>query len=290
VLLVLLLAIAGVAAAWQLGAFDPGGLPVPDVVNLSREDAEEAIEEAGFIVGEVTEENSTEIEEGRVIDQSPVPLATAERESPVDLIVSLGPKMTEVPDLVGKTNQEASALLREAGLASDVQTEFSTKPAGEVISQSPGAGEEVEAGSTIQYVISQGQKTVAVPDVSGRSRGNAEAALREAGFKVSVTEQFSDTVRDGRVISQNPGKGTVTVEGSTVTIIVSKGPEMIEVPDVIGASRDEAEVTLDNLGFEVEIVYEPHAENGTVLSQNPLPRTRVTRGSSVTIVVDAVQP
>jgi serine/threonine-protein kinase len=275
-----------------MGLLGPQGAPVPDVVGRDIQDAQQIITEAGFVVGEITPEYSTEVPEGQVIDQSPVANATAEKESAVDLTVSRGPKLVAVPKLIGLKEQQARAALDKAGfvpnpLPDAYSSEFAV---GIVFKQTPKAGAKVEEGSEVQYVVSRGKRTVKVPDVRTKSRGAAESTLREAGFKVTVSEASDDRIAAGRVISQSPAAGTEVVEGSTVSIVVSTGPALVEVPDVIGSTEMEARATLENAGFKVEVTYEPHSENGTVLDQDPKNPTKVKPGSTVVIVIDAAEP
>jgi len=143
----------------------------------------------------------------------------------------------QVPDVVGKTQDEATNAITSAGLVvGKVTEEYSdTVPAGKVISQSPFAGTEVDKGSVVDLVISKGKKTegetpapasnkVQVPDVVGKTRADAENAITQAGLKVgNVTEDYSDTVPAGKVISQSPSAGTEVEKGSAVDLVISKG-------------------------------------------------------------------
>jgi len=287
IILAVLLIGGGLYAAYAMDLFSPG-IAVPDLTGKTQTEAELLITQAGFTVGEVTQQPSTEVEEGLVLSQSPVPNATAEKESAVSFVLSSGPKSIEIPDIVGLPEDEAVALITEAGFAPrPLPDEFSDKvDAGNVISQSPEAGSDADEGSAIEYVVSRGVETVKVPDVVGDKRATAQATLDDAGFKVTVSEQFDNTVKSGLVISQNPSKGIVVAKGSTVRIVVSKGPEKVEVPDVIGETEADATAELENAGFDVKVTYEFHSGGGTVLEQSPSGGTMVSRGSSVEILVD----
>lgn len=290
--LAVLLVAAGLGVAWGLGLLGPQGAAVPDLAGKTQAEAETLITEAGFTVGEVTSENSSEVEEGLVISQSPIANATAEKETPIDFVLSSGPRQVEVPDVVGEPEAEAVALITEAGLTPQPQpSEFSAEvESGNVISQSPKAGEQLDEGSPVQFVVSRGVETVKVPDVAGKKRATAEANLKEAGFKVSVDQEYSDSVASGLVISQNPNKDTVVAKGTTVRLVVSRGPRDIEVPDVIGRSEADATAALDRAGFEVRVTYEFHSGGGTVFEQSPSGGTKARRGSTVNILVDGGTP
>lgn len=288
ILLATVLVASGLGVAWAMGLLGPQGIPVPDLAGKTQAEAEALITEAGFVVGDVTEEPSKEVEAGLVLTQSPVANATAEKESAVSFVLSSGPKRMEVPEVVGLSEDEAVDLITSAGFTPDPQpNEFSDKvDAGNVISQSPDAGEEADEGSAVQYVVSRGVETGAVPDVGGDKRSTAESKLRDAGFKVSVTEQFDTKVKSGLVISQNPNAGIVVAKGSTVKIVVSKGPETFAIPDVVEKSEAIATAELEDAGFNVKITYDYQEGNGTVLEQSPPAGTKVTKGTTVDLLID----
>jgi eukaryotic-like serine/threonine-protein kinase len=284
--------IAGLGIAWAMGLIGNQGVPVPDVTGKTQTEAETLITEAGFVLGDVKEANSADIESGLVIDQTPIAGATAEKESAVGITVSTGPKQVEVPDLVGKPEDEAINLLTEAGFTPEpLPNEFDSKIAvGSVIRQDPAAGTSIDEGSKVQYVVSRGVEMVRVPNVEGKKQSSATSTLKDAGFKVSVTSQFSDTVNSGIVISQNPKRDLQVAKGSTVTIYVSKGAKQKAIPDVVGQSEADATAELENAGFKVTVVYELHSSSGTVLSQDPSGGTKADKGSTVTIKVDGGAP
>ena len=140
--------------------------------------------------------------------------------------------------------------------------------------------------------MSSGPPNQTVPDVKGKTRASAESALRAKGFKVKVTEQSSDSVAKGRVISQNPGAGISTAAGTTVTIVVSSGKPPVEVPDVVssGMFPDEAQATLEGKGFKVNVQYQLQAGTGRVVNQDPAAGKTAPYGSTVTIWVDSNPP
>ncbi len=292
ILLAVGLVLAGLGVAWYMGLIGVQSGTVPDLVGKTEAEAKVLIVEAGFTVGEITPEYNKEVPAGQVIDQSPVANASAEKESAINLTVSKGAKMVVVPKITGLPEDEAIKLITDAGFTPEPQPDvYDAKvEAGTVIRQVPDAGVELEEGGAIQYVVSRGVETIEVPNVVGKKRATAEANLREAGFKVSITEAWDEKVAAGLVISQNPSKGLQVAKGSTVTIVVSKGPERIPVPDVIGSTEADATAKLEAAGLKVTVVYEMHAGNGTVLQQSPSPKTQVARGTTVQIVVDGGTP
>jgi serine/threonine-protein kinase len=197
-----------------------------------------------------------------------------------------------VPNVVGREASEAADILHDRGLeVAFVNEESDDVPRDEVISQDPGAGEEVREGTTVTVTVSGGRGTVPVPAVEGQSREDAERALTEAGFKVEVEEAFSDSVPAGDVISQSPQGGRQATKGRTVTITVSRGVEGVEVPQLTGLSRDEAEQQLSGLGLTAEVTEEESSRPpGTVLNQDPGAGTSVERGAAVRLTVAKARP
>ena len=203
---------------------------VPNVVDAKEADAEKEIEDAGLIVKKEFEA-SDDVDAGRVISVSPDAGTEVEEGSEVTIVVSTGPetKMVAVPKLVGRQAADAEAALTSAGLVGSVTEQYSDEPAGQVISQSPLEGEQVEEGSTVSYVVSLGPetKTVTVPNLTtGMTREEAEQALTAAGLEVGkVTEANSSSITPGYVMNQTISPGTEVAEGTAVGFTVSIGPE-----------------------------------------------------------------
>ena len=203
---------------------------VPNVVDAKEADAEKEIEDAGLIVKKEFEA-SDDVDAGRVISVSPDAGTEVEEGSEVTIVVSTGPetKMVAVPKLVGREAVDAEAALTSAGLVGSVTEQYSDEPAGQVISQSPLEGEQVEEGSTVSYVVSLGPetKTVTVPNLTtGMTREEAEQALTAAGLEVgTVTEANSSSITPGYVMNQTISPGTEVAEGTAVGFTVSIGPE-----------------------------------------------------------------
>lgn len=169
-----------------------------------------------------------------------------------------------VPDVVGKTEEEAKKMLNDVGLGyKSVQQASTTVPEGVVISQGTVKGTKVAKNTTITLSISTGQSVSSVPNVVGSDQINASEVLEAAGFKVSVRTANSDTVEAGKVISQSPTGLTEASPGTTVVITVSIGkPEAktATVPNVLGKSESEARQALDAAGLNVEVSYNPNVE------------------------------
>ena len=163
--------------------------------------------------------------------------------------------------------------------------------AGRVISQNPSAGTSVNSGRSVNLVVSQGPKpqSIAVPNVVGSPLSSAETTLVNAGFVVgSVTQEYSSTVANGAVISQNPAAGSLALPGRSVNLVVSRGPKQITVPNVVGKFLSAAETALTGAGLSLGTVTEEYsatAPAGSVISQNPSAGTNAASGTSVDLVV-----
>ncbi len=200
----------------------PGSSKVPASAGLSREEAEEKLEAAGF-GADVETTNSDSVEEGVVIHSEPSAGETATNGSTVTLVVSSGPKLAKVPVLVGTQRSVAVQQIRARGLEPAISEEESDTPAGEVISQSPDAGNEVEAGATVTIVVSAGEEQAQVPNVIGKLRAEAVRAVREAGLEPTVEEEETEVDgKVGRAIDQFPPPGSELEPGDAVTIVVGK--------------------------------------------------------------------
>jgi serine/threonine-protein kinase len=202
----------------------PGQAQVPATAGESQAEATKKLEAAGFEVA-VQKVNSKTVEEGLVVHSEPKAGATATKGSTVTLVVSRGPKLTKVPVLVGSQRRLAVQQVRGRGLVPSVSEEEDAAPKGQVISQSPSAGTEVEPGSTVTLVVSGGkeEKKAKAPSVIGKERPEAVEGIRAAGLQPNVEEEETEVPNQvGRVIDQFPPPGTEVEPGSTVTIVVGK--------------------------------------------------------------------
>ncbi|MFC8833446.1 Stk1 family PASTA domain-containing Ser/Thr kinase [Streptomyces griseoincarnatus] len=227
---------------------------IPPVLSKTEQEARDRLAEAGLDVGEVKEAYSDTVERGKVISTDPAAGARVRGSASVSLTVSKGPETVRVPDLDGYRLDKARSLLEDEGLEPGMVTrEFSDSvPRDAVISTEPGKGTEVRAGTAVKLTVSKGSP-VDVPDVTGDAPEDARAELEEAGLKVEIADGRVHSEHDaGRVARQTPGAGGEAAEGDTVTLTLSKGPEMVEVPDVVGDSVDEARDKLEGAGFGVK--------------------------------------
>jgi serine/threonine-protein kinase len=199
----------------------PGEAPVPQVVGLSRAQAERALRAAGFGAS-VSEEYSSDVTAGRVISSAPSEGSTAEKGTKVRLTVSRGAKPVAVPDVVGKDVNEARSTLEGLGLTvvTKDDTTSTTADPGTVTAQDPKAGAELVPGHKVTLEVA---KPVDVPDVVDQEQTAATRQLRDAGLQVRVRHvDTSDPTEDGVVLDQNPAAGEQRKRGSTVTIQVGR--------------------------------------------------------------------
>ena len=206
-------------------------ITVPDVSGMTEDEAQSALENAGFrnISSEFTYHDS--VPSGQVIGTTPEANAEATEDTEILMQVSKGAERKTVPNVVGQKDADAQNAIKSAGLSVGTVTyEYSNSVAqGIVISQSVDGGKKVSAGTTVDLVISNGPEPAAkvnVPPVTGTSESNARQLIQNAGLSVgTVTYQHSSSVAAGYVISCSPGVGSSVDEGTSVSLVVSTGPE-----------------------------------------------------------------
>ena len=204
--------------------FSPKKIAVPDVTNLTVEDATKKLQEAGFVVAEQQEErNSEDVEKGKVIETDPE--KDAKRVKGTELIVSLGVETVKIDDYTGQQISQVEALLKDKLI---IQKNYvhSKLPEGQIIEQDPQEGAEIIAkDATITFTISQGVKMITVDSVANYTKAQMDDYVKRVGLKWrTVREEYSDTVAAGSVISQTPKPGTSLMEGDTIAVVLSKGP------------------------------------------------------------------
>ncbi|WNM34564.1 Stk1 family PASTA domain-containing Ser/Thr kinase [Streptomyces sp. Li-HN-5-11] len=261
---------------------------VPPLLAKTETEARERLDAAGLEVKGVKHAYSDTVKRGAVISTDPAAGARIRSNDSVTLTISDGPETVAVPDLHGTPLGKAQAELKQAGLEPGmVGRAFSADVAkGSVISTEPAAGTKRHAGSAIALTVSKG-RPVDVPDVTGEDLGQAQSDLEDAGLKVTVaSEQVNSEFDQGQVARQTPAGGGQAAEGDTVTLTLSKGPEMVEVPDVTGDSVDDAKKALQDAGFQVK---EDRGLLGlfgdTVKKQSVEGGDKAPKGSTITITI-----
>jgi serine/threonine-protein kinase len=290
ILVVLLVILAGVLFWFARSLGDGGKVQVPAVIGLTKDEATSQLNELGFKVL-ATEEPSDTIEAGRVLSQNPGPGSKTDKAATVKIAVSTGVEKIDVPDVVGKTQEEAVNALTAAGLKTKVTTAEDPNAAeGTVATQQPGAGEKVLKDAEITITVSKGKGEEIVPDVEGQALAAAQQALQDAGFRIGGPKKVaSSTVPAGDVISTDPAGGSSVKKGSVVTITVSTGVQQVTVPSVIGQQEATATNSLSAKGFDVNVVTTPvtaaSGKVGRVTAQTPAGGGTAASGSTVTITV-----
>jgi beta-lactam-binding protein with PASTA domain/predicted Ser/Thr protein kinase len=276
------LAIAAVLFALLRG---PEQRAVPSVIGKPLAVAQQQLEQAGFKVD--IHSRPDKAPKDNVIEQIPAAGKKVDKGSVVTVTVSSGPSTVKVPDVVGVTQATARGRIKRVGLKPAFRKESSTKiEAGLVVRTDPGAGIAIDRGSEVIVYVSSGAKQVAVPDVIGLEQTEARQQLSDTGFNVIVEERSSDEP-DGTVVRQSPAAGQRVDEGSTVTIIVSKG-DLTRIPDVTGLTEREATAQIERAGFKAGVrtrTVESPEQDGIVLSQSPRGTSQRSEGSTVTLTI-----
>lgn len=203
------------------------------------------------------------------------------------------PKDVDLPNLVGKTLEEANKEIEGTDITLEQTEEFNADvEAGKIISQDPPYvnGYTVKENSTIKIVISKGTEKAVVENVKGKTYEEAVQILEKANLKVERVDQTSQTVEAGIVIDQEPGEDEEVNAGDTVKLYVSSGTgiEQVEVENVVGKTEEEATSILTKAGLKVNVGYKEDSSKATdtVLSQDPVAGEKIDEGSTVTIVVN----
>jgi serine/threonine-protein kinase len=205
----------------------------------------------------------------------------------VTIDVSSGKPEVTVPSVVGQSLADAVEELTSAGLDAQVVDVDSDRTPGTVTGQAPSAGTVVVEGTQVRINVSRGPAPVTVPNVIGFPYDQGASELQRAGFGVARVEVDSDLTK-GIVVGQDPDGGSSSAKGSTVTLSVSKGPTTSAVPDVTNQDVAVAKTTLEAAGFRVRTVVEDTddpAQDGIVVSQDPIGGTQADPNSQVTLFV-----
>ena len=259
---------------------------VPDLRGMTEDEAKEELNGLGLGIKVESERvASNEYAEGEVVSQDPASGEKVDAHTTVHVTLSSGEEAqtTTVPNVVGKEEADAEQMLADANLKVAKDSDYSDDvEEGYVISCDPGVGQEVDEESTVKLVISLGSKPAEVPSIEGMSQSDAEAALSNAGLSGSATEEYSDSVEAGYVISQGTAAGKTVSKGTTISYTVSKGPE-ISVPNVVGMDRNTAEKTLQQAGLTASFAGEEYNEApaGQVFYQSSSSGTQVEEGTTV---------
>jgi serine/threonine-protein kinase len=289
VLLVLALAIA---LAVGLGTYWFGWArytATPGVIGLTQKAAEARLDRAGLDVKLGHPTYSESVPKGHVLGTDPAPGSRVLDHGTVTLTMSLGKERYAVPKLARMTvDQAQDALLkRHLTYGRSIMRYDDSAPTGMVIGSDPAAGRREPPGFQVDLVVSRGPRPIHIRDWTGKRAAHAISALQGKGLQVDASDQeYSDTVPKGHVISQDP-VGRVLHRGDTVSLTVSKGPELVAVPgDLRSMPVDAATQLLEGLGFQVKVENSDiYLGLGYVASSDPGPGSMARKGSTVVLKI-----
>ena len=200
---------------------------------------------------------SETVKAGLVVTTDPAPLDRVAKGGTVTLFLSKGPERYAVPKLAGDSVADATAALQASHLSVGAQTQAysETVDAGDVISTNPAAGTSVRPSTAVALVVSKGMAPATVPSFVGMTLAAAQAAAAKNHLTLdsSAPGQYSTTVAQGSVVSQGTKPGTQEPRGSTVAVVLSLGPPLVEVPNVFGMDKNDAKRELQKAGFKVVV-------------------------------------
>jgi eukaryotic-like serine/threonine-protein kinase len=194
-----------------------------------------------------------------------------------------------VPTVIGKNEDRATQILEKAGFQpSTSSVPRANTPAGTVFEQDPTAGSRAPEGSVVKITVSVGLGKAKVPDVSGTPEADAKKELEKAGFRTSVTHEHSDRVKKGIVIGTDPPAGTRLERQQRVTLRVSSGAKLVDVPSVVGLDKADAAGQIRDAGLVPRFQRQESTQpQGQVIDQIPAAGTSVRKGGTVTVVVSS---
>lgn len=279
--IVLLAAILTWFFMWGPGSFRP----MVDVVNQQWPDASKSLT-AADVTFERVDVFDDNIPAGNVARTNPAPGKPLGRFQTAKIFVSKGIEMLTMPDLTGKTREEALELVKKARFNTpQISEDFhDTVPEGQISSQDPAPNASVAHNTIVKITVSKGRQPVSMPNLVGKPSQEAQNELTQVGLQPQVTEDFSDSVPKGKVISQSVAPNTTVHRLDQVNLVISKGPEVVAVPNVFGKSEGDARAALESAGFTVN-VKRTFGDSKRVLNSNPSAGTQAKVGSTVTITL-----
>ncbi len=283
--LVVLLIIAGAGLA--VLRFVIFKYEVPALVGRTRVEAVQALHRDHLVAVFGASRYSPVRAKGEVLAETPAPGSLARAGDKVFLVLSEGPKPVSVPSLAGLSQSQAASRLADLQLKGQFTTSYSTTVgAGTVISWTPDQG-QVLPGTTVDVTVSAGPAPVDIPDLADDSWSHASAVLSSDGLKPVETLVFSSSVQNGLVVATQPAAGQTVHQGDSVTVEVSKGPVMVQVPNLDGDTLNQAAAALSQAGLTVGAVLEPPGNNEVVFVSNPQAGQTVPEGTPVDLYLES---
>ncbi len=284
-IVVLLLALMAGVGGWYFGI--ARYTSTPGVLNLSTVAARAKLNQAGLELKVADHAYSETVRKGFVIETDPGPGDRVLKDGTVGATISSGPERHKVPDVRNQSLDDAQRALDDSKLEyGDAVARYDEKIAkGRVITTNPVPGTSLRRNAAVDVVVSKGPRPIRIPDFTGKPADPAEAALGKRGFEVDTTEVNSDAVPKGRVISQSPDSGTGQ-KGDVISLVVSKGPVMVEVPNVVGMGLADAQDRLEAAGFDVTVRHSSvYIGVKYVVSTDPGRGSSAPKGSTVIVSI-----
>ena len=260
-------------------------IAIPSLAGMSQTQAAKTVGALGLKVDVSESVFSEDVAKGKVITSDPAGGGRVAIAGTVHLIISKGKERIKVPDLAGLTIEEATSAINDAKLkVGRVSEKFSaSQEAGLLIDGSPASGSDVRKDSTVDLIVSKGIEQVALTNYQGKTSDEAQNELTSAGLVVSSQYEYSDNVPIGTVISQTPSDVSTIAKGEKITLVISKGPSKIFVPNVYSLNKLAATKILEDLGFKVDYRY--IGKKKTVTNISPKVGAAVKPGSTITITL-----
>ncbi|HLQ40813.1 MAG TPA: Stk1 family PASTA domain-containing Ser/Thr kinase [Tetragenococcus sp.] len=296
-ILLALLALVALMAYFSSGG-SRSQVMIPDVTGLTESGAREKLKESGLEVDDETRDfPSDEQKAGRVVKTSPEIGAQVKRNKEIVLYVSSGSPKVEMADYVDEEYEDAVDRLKELEFKESnikkTEKYDDTVAKGKIIEQTPAADEKVVPSDTdVTFVVSKGPEPVAMIDLIGSTEDTAKQSLSSIGLSennVAVEENYSGE-DEGMVIDQSPSSGEMIIPGETqIALTVSAGEEEIEVPDVVGKEKDDANKILKDAGFKVKEEEEKSdsVDKDDVISMSPTAGNKAKKGTTVSLKVSS---
>ena len=266
-------------------------IAVPKVAGLAADAAQANLEQAGFTVKR-TEEASTDIAAGLATRTAPGDDVPTPKGSEVTLYISSGPQRQPIPDLRGKSADEATEALKVLGFT-EVKTQNSESTVAlkdKVVRTNPRTGIPAAVNAPVILYIGTGPKEVTLPDLRGQTSGQAQNVLDQLQLEMK-TVQVDSELPAGQVVSTSPNPGATVEVGSVIQVQVSRG-NMFVMPDLRGKSLEDAQRALEDAGWEPNTLSSSERgvglaskDDGKVISQSPAAGSKLRKNATVSVVI-----
>jgi len=263
-------------------ALNIGKISVPSLVGMSQSEAKSNLKSLGLNIEVIEEVFSEDVAKGKIISSKPGGGGKISPAGTVGLVISKGKERIVIPVFKGMTPDVVAGQISDLGLTvGQISESYDMKiAAGYVIASDPKEGSEVKSKSIVNLIVSKGVEQLTLSSYVGKGGEQALSELNDLGFDIDVKYSFSDKVFKGQVITQSPEKAELIGKGSKIELVISKGPEFVFVPNVLGKNKNDASVDLENLGLKVSA-----KGSGKVNNINPGIGSKVKQGTVVTITL-----